>query len=37
MKVSEETAKQLEVLCSAAPMPTLGLIKLMRRNKQNSK
>ena len=37
MKVSEEAAKQLEELCSAVPMPTLGLIKLMRRNKQNSK
>lgn len=34
MKVSKETTKQLEELCSAAPMPTLGLIKLMRRNKQ---
>lgn len=37
MKVSKETAKQLKELCSAAPMPTLDLIKLMRRNKQNSK
>lgn len=37
MKVSKKTTKQLEELCSAAPMPTLGLIKLMRRNKQNSK
>lgn len=37
MKVSEETAKQLEELCSSAPMPTLGLIMLMRRNKKNLK
>lgn len=34
MKVSKDTAKQLEELCSAQPMPTLALIKLMRRNKQ---